>query len=77
MAWIIEDIYEGEQYIADIVKMSDDIPDTEIIYTKIKDEAAQFFLPQDAKTWVEWRHGGWSEFFKLKQVPQVAGKEAL
>jgi len=71
MAWIIEDTYDGEQYIADIVKNPGGI-DIEIIYTKIKDEAMQFFLPQDAKSWVEWRHGGWSEFFKLKQVPQAA-----
>ncbi len=76
MAWIIEDTYDGEQFIADIVKMSDSIPDTEIIYTKIKDEAMQFFLPQDAKAWVECMYGGWSEFFKLKQVPQAERRTA-
>ena len=39
MAWIIEDTYDGEQYIADIVKKSGSNPDPEIIYTKIKEEA--------------------------------------
>lgn len=75
MAWIIEDTYDGEQFIADIVKNPGGI-DIEIIYTKIKDEAMQFFLPQDAKLWVEWLYGSWSEFFKLKQVPQAERKTA-
>lgn len=76
MAWIVEDTYDGKQYIADIVKKSGGDPDPEIIYTKIKDEAMQFFLSQDAKSWVECQYGGWSEFFKLKQVPQVERRTA-
>jgi len=76
VAWIIEDTYDGEQFISDIVKKSGGNPDPEIIYTKIKEEAQQFFLPQDARSWVEWQYGGWSEFFKLKQVAQVERRTA-
>ena len=62
MAWVIKDTYDNiNQFVLDID------PDG-IKYTKSKEEAFSFFLAKDAKTWVEWRRGCWSDFFKLEQA---------